>query len=152
MIISVIFQVQVMDDSILQPDETSQFSSIVRLQPHIKLAIAVTIVMPCRWIDRVSSSDISPNLRLLALMPEKDNDTSENSHWTWEDVTDMCPLSIFEDCCHFQTSFLTTYVLFSHFFKNANEYSYDFEFLYQFLFVFNLRRKPAVFHHLYFLS
>jgi len=104
-------QVQIMDDSILQPDETSQFSSIVRLQPHIKLAIAVTIVMPCPWIDDKSSSGISPNLRLLALMPDKDNGMSENSHWTWEDVTDMCPLSIFEDCCHFQTSFLTTFWL-----------------------------------------
>ena len=97
-----------MDDSILQPDETAKFSSIIRLQPHIKLSTAVTAIMPCAWIKDECSSSVSTNLRLLALMPDNENDMNEHAHWIWKDVTDVCSLTGIDDCCQFETSFLTT--------------------------------------------
>ena len=97
-----------MDESILQPDETSLFSSIVRLQPHIKLPVAVTVTIPCPWISQENSSCASENLRLVALMPEKTEDEGEHAQWTWKDVTDMCMITAIGGCCQFQTSFLTT--------------------------------------------
>ena len=97
-----------MDDSILQPDETSLFSSILRIQPHIKLPVAVTVTIPCPWISENSTSGATANLRLVALMPEKEDNMGEYSQWTWKDVTSVCTLTLVGSCCQFQTSFLTT--------------------------------------------
>ena len=97
-----------MDDSILQPDETAKCSSILRLQPHIKLASAVEVLIPCPWMREEHSTAVSSNPRLLALMPENEEEMSENSQWTWKDVTDVCQLTSVGDCAQFQTSFLTT--------------------------------------------
>ena len=90
--------------------DTAKYSSIIRLQPHIKLANPVNVTMPCPWITTDHSYGVPPNLRLLAMMPANENEVSENSQWTWRDVTDVCTVTASENCCHFQTTFLTTYV------------------------------------------
>eukprot|EP00794_Sanderia_malayensis_P012076 gene12077-13320_t len=104
-------QVQLMDNSILHADDTGHYSSIIKLEPHMKLVNPITVVLPCPWITSDQTFAVSPNLRLMALMPDSTNDLSDNYHWNWNDVTEVCCLTAVESCCRFQTTFLTTYWL-----------------------------------------
>ncbi|XP_065062598.1 ankyrin-3-like isoform X3 [Rhopilema esculentum] len=107
----VILQIQFVNELLLDPADTAKYSSIIRLQPHVKLANPVNVTMPCPWITTDHSYGVPPNLRLLAMMPANENEVSENSQWTWSDVTDVCSVTASENCCHFQTTYLTTYWL-----------------------------------------